>query len=193
MINWDAPAAPDGGSAVIALAGDQGAMCRCWIASPTSEAPSQLGGSTGKLPVRLLVTRYSSGPVRSALGEGHHDPHGTDAAVPSMEPAQRGRNQYHAGPAAIIRSSGPLPGAADRYQHTTDGRILPCPVSSSPAPPTDSAVAPPVSSWVKAMTLSCTPAPSSGRRRSATSPQTPQEWSSATSAAQPRPGNSPIR
>src|SRR5258706_15899954 len=46
MINWDAPAAPDGGSGVIALAGDQGAMCRCWIESPASEAPSQLGGST---------------------------------------------------------------------------------------------------------------------------------------------------
>jgi len=46
MINWDAPAAPDGGSGVIALAGDQGAMCRCWIDSPASKAQSQPGGST---------------------------------------------------------------------------------------------------------------------------------------------------
>ncbi len=29
------------------------------------------------------MTRYSSGPVRSALGEGHHDPHGADARAPT--------------------------------------------------------------------------------------------------------------
>ena len=37
--------------------------------------------------------------------------------------------------------------------------MIPCPVSSSLAPPTASAAPPPVSSWVMAMTLSCTPAP----------------------------------
>jgi hypothetical protein len=62
-------------------------------------------------------------------------------------------------------------------------RIIPCPVSSSPAPPTDSAAPPPVPSSGTAMTLSCTPAAASGRRRSATSPRTPREWSSATSSA----------
>jgi len=59
-------------------------------------------------------------------------------------------------------------------QHTTGGRMIPCPVSSSPALLTGSAAPPPGSSWVKAMTWSCTPAPSSGRRRLATSPRTPR-------------------
>ena len=38
------------------------------------------------------------------------------------------------------------PCLSDRYQHTTSGRIMPCPASSSQAPPTGSAVPPPVPS-----------------------------------------------
>jgi hypothetical protein len=45
------------------------------------EAPSQLGGSTGKLPVRLPVTRYLSGPVWSALVKLIVIRHGADAAA----------------------------------------------------------------------------------------------------------------
>ena len=39
----------------------------------------------------------------------------------------------------------PLADKPSNRSHTSDRRIIPCPVSSSPAPPTDSAVAPPVS------------------------------------------------
>ena len=96
-------------------------------------------------------------------------------------------NRTHPEPA----SAGPGLGLAAKPTKLS-GRIIPCLVSSSQAPPTGSAAPPPASCWVKAMTLSFTPAPSSGRRRSATSPWLPREPSSVTSAAPPRPGNSPI-
>ena len=50
----------------------------------------------------------------------------TRCAVYETSSTRPGTNINLAGPAAIIRSSGHLPGA-DRYQHTTDGRIIPVP------------------------------------------------------------------